>query len=191
MMGVLRRRDFGYTEMFRDKQELAEGRIWGRGLAVGLAWAWCGLGFGQVAPEDGAKLDGRVWVGMVFASAAGGAGPGEVVEMGAEEEALFEGLKGRLGRAYERAGLVEFALLGSHEQDLYRAYESWLVPSEAFFVKIDSGGWRGDELRVHVQLWHEKDVLVKTDAMLGRDRPVLISGPAWRGGRLVFAVVLR
>jgi len=177
--------------MSREKQELADSWRWGRGLAVVLGWAWCGLGFGQVVPEQGAKLDGRVWVGMIFGAAAGGDGPGEVMEVGAEEEALFEGLKERLGRAYERAGLREFALLGSHEQDLYRAYESWLVPSEAFFVKIDSGGWRGEELRVHVQLWHEKDVLVKTDATLGRDRPVLISGPAWRGGRLVFAVVLR
>jgi hypothetical protein len=44
---------------------------------------------------------------------------------------------------------------------------------------------------VHLQLWQDKKVLVKSDAVIRPGRPVFLGGPKWRGGRLVFVVMQR
>ncbi len=100
---------------------------------------------------------------------------------------LFADLRMRLGKAF---GKSHFQLLGRHTQDVLKGWESWVVPSTALCLKIDSRGLAPNNgINLHIQLWREKEVLVKCDATLNPQNPIFIGGPNWRTGRLVFVVV--
>ncbi len=106
--------------------------------------------------------------------------------MGREME---EDLRSRLGKVFTGR---EFHFLGEHTQGVFKQYESWLVPSRDLFVKLDSKGpAAGGGLRLDLQLWRDKDVIMKTDIVLRPGSPLFIEGPRWRGGNLVFVLLLR
>jgi hypothetical protein len=74
---------------------------------------------------------------------------------------------------------------------IFKEYESWVVPSKELYLKIDSRGPApGGGTRLGVQVWQGDKVLAKADAVLKPDEPLFIGGPQWRGGRLVFVIVL-
>lgn len=116
--------------------------------------------------------DGTVWAGVFLGSAA----PSKLGEEAGSAES-----KSVVGRMDKVASLKfpHYRLLGEHVQPLFKEYESWLVPSRGFFFKLDSRGPEANGgVRVAVQLWRDKEVLVKTDVVLKGDRPVLVRGPA-------------
>jgi hypothetical protein len=101
---------------------------------------------------------------------------------------MMADLRLRLAKAFPDQ--KNYQLLGRHTQNVLQQYESWVVPSKDLCLKIDSRGPTADNgIKLHVQLWQEKKVLVKCDAVLKPANPVFIGGPNWRGGRLVFVVV--
>ncbi|MEZ5301366.1 MAG: hypothetical protein R3F11_12040 [Verrucomicrobiales bacterium] len=100
----------------------------------------------------------------------------------------FKAMEERLKKAYEGK---EFSLLGEHTQNVFKAYETWVVPSKEVFLRVDSKGpAEGGGLKLNVQLWRGEKVLVKTDADLKPNSPLVLAGPKWRGGRLLFVLML-
>lgn len=116
--------------------------------------------------------DGTVWAGVFLGSSA----PSQLGEAPANEESKA------VVQTMQKLPALSFAhyrLLGEHVQPLLKEYESWLVPSRGFFFKLDSRGPEaGGGVRVAVQLWREKEVLLKTDVVLKGERAVLVRGPA-------------
>ena len=78
-----------------------------------------------------------------------------------------------------------------HQQDIFREFESWVVPSQDLFLKIDPKG-PADQggVNLHLQVWREQQLLVKSDAVLRAGSPLFIGGPAWKSGRLIFVLSL-
>ncbi|MEM0970738.1 MAG: hypothetical protein AAGJ31_15395, partial [Verrucomicrobiota bacterium] len=69
-------------------------------------------------------------------------------------------------------------------------YETWIVPSEEMYMKVDSKGPVEGGLGLHLQLWRKKNVIVKSDVVLSPDSPVVVAGPEWGDDRLLFLLVL-
>lgn len=159
-------------------------------LAVLLAAALSGAPAQQpapVAPHPAAKpaTDGKVWGALVYAcnDRKGAAASTEQPPAGLGD------LPQRLGRVF---GYQHFDILGQHLQDVFREYESWVVPSKDLFLKVDSKGpAAGGGVYLHLQFWRDQQVLVKTDTVLRPGSPLFIGGPRWREGQLVFVLVLQ
>lgn len=124
--------------------------------------------------------DGRIWGALFFSTP-------EKVET-PEGEDIAKTLS-QLGRAFPDQ---HFQLLGEHTQKIFSEYESWVVPSKDLFLKIDSKGptENSDGVNLHLQLWREKNVLLKTDVIL-RKEPIFIAGPRWGKGQLIMVIELR
>lgn len=140
----------------------------------------------QVTPLPVTKpaTEGKVWGALIFAT---------------DDKSQLTGSNekppDRLPRLNERLAMVfsfkHFEILGQHQQDIFREYESWVVPSRDLFLKIDSKG-PADKggVNLHVQVWREQQVLVKSDAVLRPGSPLFIGGPKWKNGRLIFVLSL-
>lgn len=128
--------------------------------------------------------DGHVWGALIFA-----------VNDAAQLTGSTEKPPPQLAKLNERLAKVfpfkHFEILGQHRQDIFREYESWVVPSQDLFMKIDSKG-PADKggVNLHLQVWREQQVLVKSDAVLRAGSPLFIGGPAWKDGRLIFVLSL-
>ncbi|MEM7146950.1 MAG: hypothetical protein AAF591_17600 [Verrucomicrobiota bacterium] len=129
--------------------------------------------------------DAKVWGALVYA-----ADPAEtdLPDGVATNAVAFDDISTRLGKVFPDK---KFILLGEHTQDIFREYESWVVPSKHLFAKIDSKGRDPeDRLLLHLQFWHDEDVIAKADAVLEAGSPLFIGGPKWRNGRLILVVLL-
>ena len=85
-----------------------------------------------------------------------------------------------------------FRLIGENTESIFKEYECWIVPSRQLFLKIDSLGAHPvthDGVHVHLQLWQQDHVLLKSDAIL-RESPVFIGGPACGKGQLIMVLKL-
>ena len=128
--------------------------------------------------------DGHVWGALIFAT-------NDATQLTGAKEPIHA----ELPRLNERLAKVfpfkHFEILGQHRQDIFREYESWVVPSRDLFMKIDSKG-PADKggVNLHLQVWREQQVLVKSDAVLRKDSPLFIGGPPWKEGRLIFVLFL-
>lgn len=139
----------------------------------------------QPLPNVKPETDGRVWGALIYAT-------NDPSQLTGTREKPATGLP----NLYERLGKVfsfkHFEILGQHHQDIFREYESWVVPSRDLFMKIDSKGPadQGGGVKLHLQVWREQQVLVKSDAVLRANSPLFIGGPAWKDGRLIFVLSL-
>ncbi len=128
--------------------------------------------------------EGHVWGALIFAT-------NDATQLTGAKEPIHA----ELPRLNERLAKVfpfkHFEILGQHRQDIFREYESWVVPSRDLFMKIDSKG-PADKggVNLHLQVWREQQVLVKSDAVLRKDSPLFIGGPPWKEGRLIFVLFL-
>lgn len=139
----------------------------------------------QPLPAVKPATDGKVWGALVYATDT------QQAPLGLTEQApaQFADITKRLGKVfpYER-----YEILGQHLQDVFREYESWVVPTKDLFLKVDSKGPAEDGgMNLHLQFWRDQQVLVKTDAVLKPGSPLFIGGPKWRDGQLVFVLVLQ
>jgi hypothetical protein len=58
-------------------------------------------------------------------------------------------------------------------------------------VRFEAQGKPGDtSQRLDIELWLSRKKILKTDAVVGPDRPLCILGPQWRGGRLLIMLAL-
>jgi len=128
--------------------------------------------------------DGKVWGALVYATNGPATGGSNL-----KPPADLTDLPDRLGKVFPYS---RYEILGQHLQDVFREYESWVVPSKDLFLKVDSKGpATGGGINLHLQFWRDQQVLVKTDAVLRAGSPLFISGPKWREGQLIFVLVLQ
>jgi hypothetical protein len=128
-------------------------------------------------------IDGKVWGALIYATA------GEALPLPKEVPSDLKDLNERLTKVLPDYSRYEF--IGQQNQDILRQYESWVVPTKDIFLKLDSKGHSEDGgLKLALQLWQEKQILVKTDLVLQRSSPLIIAGPRWREGRLLFVLLL-
>lgn len=147
---------------------------------LGAAFLIASVGSVSAQQDPDAKQDGQIWGALFFGT------DGEVEEA---TEGKAKAITDRLRKAFDEA---HFQLLGEHTQAIFSEYESWVVPSKDIFLKIDSKGPAkdGKGINLHLQVWREKNVLVKTDVVLRKD-PIFIRGPKWGDGYLILAIELR
>jgi hypothetical protein len=135
------------------------------------------------AAESEASVEGYLFFASNDATAP------EQEEKIAADAALLAALQGRLGKVFP---FTHYHLIGKHSQKVFKEYESWVVPSKDLCLKIDSRGpAEGGGVNVHLQLWQDTKVLVKSDSVLRLDKPIFLGGPTWRAGRLIFVVRLK
>lgn len=140
----------------------------------------------QPLPSKKPATDAKVWGALVFATND----PAEAAALPkVDVPAEFADIPQRLGKAF---AWQRYEVIGQHLQDVFREYESWVVPTKDLFLKIDSKGpAEGGGMNLHLQFWRDQQVLVKTDAVLKAENPLFIAGPKWRGGQLLFVLVLQ
>ena len=97
-----------------------------------------------------------------------------------------------MGSIKEFSTYERFELIGQHTQKIFSEYTNWVVPSKELFLNVDSKGPAEDGgINLHVQLWRRTKVLVKTDTTLKKSSPLIIGGPKWRDGQLIFVLLLK
>lgn len=137
-------------------------------------------------PVKKPATDGKVWGALIYATTDAAKLTGSAEQMPANQKDL----PARLAKAFKP--YTHFEIIGQHLQDVFREYESWVVPSQDLFLKIDSKGPAADGgMNLHLQVWREQQVLVKTDTILRPGSPLFIGGPKWRDGQLLFVLELQ
>jgi hypothetical protein len=88
-----------------------------------------------------------------------------------------------------------FFLLGKHTVEVQSRFSMWLKPSPQFPLQLENTGTTADGgLSLYWILWQKERLptkdreLVKSTSVLTTKAPLLIVGPKWRDGRLVFLV---
>ena len=138
-----------------------------------------------LSPAVNNATDGKVWGALIYAT------NDSHDLIGTKEQAPpdFASLQARLGKVFP---YQHFEIVGQHLQDVFREYESWVVPTKDLFLKVDSKGpAKGGGMNLHLQFWRDQQVLVKTDATLRADSPLFIGGPKWRKGQLIFVLIVQ
>lgn len=142
---------------------------------------------GATAAPVAAASDAQV-EGYLFFAANDAAAPAQEEKITADA-AVVAPLEERLKKVFH---FSHYHLIGRHTQKVFKEYESWVVPSKDLCLKIDSRGpAEGGGVNVHLQLWQDTKVLVKSDSVLRQDKPIFLGGPNWRKGRLIFVVRLK
>jgi hypothetical protein len=88
-----------------------------------------------------------------------------------------------------------FLLIGRHTAEVQSRFSIWLKPSPQFPLQLENTGTTADGgLSLYWILWQKEQLptkdreLVKSTAVLTSKAPLVIVGPKWRNGRLVFVV---
>jgi hypothetical protein len=140
----------------------------------------------QPLPAVKPATDGKVWGALIYATKDAK----NLIGSKEQPPAEFANLQTRLAKVF--TPYQHFEILGQHLQDVFREYESWVVPTKDLFLKVDSKGpAKGGGMNLHLQFWRDQQVLVKTDATLRAGSPLFIGGPKWKDGQLVFVLVLQ
>lgn len=82
-------------------------------------------------------------------------------------------------------GYNSFYLLGEKSRTLQPGKEEWLVPSRRIFMKVAVLEAMKAAYRLRIELYEGKKQLITTEALLARDAPLYIRGPAWGKGQLI------
>lgn len=141
----------------------------------------------QVVEDPGRTAIANVRVCVIYAT------NGSPKDAQVKGEAVSDELKERL-RKEHHLDFVNYRLLGSDYQPLMRSYESWaepLKPSDEILIRFSALGKPTKTSAIlDFELWADKRKIIKTDARLEEDKPLILLGPEWRGGRLVILVRL-
>jgi hypothetical protein len=141
------------------------------------------------APEPSANAPADAQVqGLLFFASNDATAPAQEEKVTVDAQ-LLTTTEGKLKKVFP---FSNYHLIGKHTQKVFKEYESWVVPSKDLCLKIDSRGpAEGGGVNVHLQLWQDTKVLVKSDAVIRPGKPIFLGGPDWRGGRLIFVVMLK
>lgn len=129
-----------------------------------------------------AKED-RIWGAVVFATNE---------KSPKEAPGQLEPIAGRLRRVF---GYNQFEIIGSASEKIDDQDESWLVPSPTFKLGVRARKSRSKEARggylLNLRLYHEKRPLVDTEAKLAPGSPLIIRGPQYGKGQLLFVLQIQ
>lgn len=156
------------------------------GVVMGLLAGWFTLS-ARASEDPGRAAIANVRVCVLYAT------NGSPKAAKVKGEPVSQELKDRLRKEHQLE-FVNYRLLGSDYQPLMRSYESWaepLKPSDEILVRFAALGKPSKTSAIlDFELWMGKRKIIKTDARLEEDKPLILLGPEWRGGRMVILVRL-
>ncbi len=95
----------------------------------------------------------------------------------------------RLKRVF---GYSQFELIGAAAEKIDEQNESWLVPSQSFWLSVKARRAMAKEARggylLNLQLYHDKRPLLETEAKLAPGSPLFIRGPEYGHGQLIIVL---
>lgn len=154
---------------------------------LGSAFAWLPAGLAGAPEDPGKSVVGTVSVTVYYAT------DGDAAAAGPKAAVVGKPLETRL-RNEAKLRFKHYRMLGEDTQPLFRSYENWaqpLKPSEEVLVMFEARSRPTKQAtRLDLELWLSRKKILKTDVLLEGDRPLLVLGPEWRGGRLIIAVSL-
>ena len=144
-------------------------------------------GFASAQDDPGKAVLGRVKVAVIYGT------DGDPAVAGPRFKEVEKGMARQLA-GVERVRFKHYRFLGEDDQSLFRSYENWaqpLKPSDEVLVRFEARSRPGPQsTRLDLELWLSRKKILKTDALLESGRPLIVLGPAWRGGRLIISVSL-
>lgn len=156
------------------------------GLAVSFVY-WTGFsrGFAQANPEPKPTLTALLF----YATDGNGAdAPERIADTTGETTRHLAVLR-------QASKAKQFLLIGKHSAEAQSRFSIWLKPSPQFPLQLENTGTTDDGgLSLYWILWQKerpptKDrELVKSTTVLTTKAPLVIVGPKWRSGRLIFVV---
>ena len=135
--------------------------------------------FSQEKKTEKDYLNKTFWGALVYAS------------KGKTDKPINVELSSRLKKAFPT--FQYFELLGQHTQEnVFKEYVNWVVPSNEMNLGFESKGLaENGGVKLLLKLWRKKKVILKSDLIIFPDKPVLISGPEWKEGRLIFVLEIK
>ncbi|QJE95427.1 hypothetical protein [Luteolibacter luteus] len=147
-----------------------------------------GVGVASAQTDPGKDVIGTVTVVVYYGT------NGEASAAGPRAKEIASDTSARLSKD-ERLRFSKYRELGRDMMPLYRTYENWakpLAPSNEVLLRFEAQSHLSTELmRMDVELWIAQKKILKTDAAMTPDKPLLVLGPEWRGGRLIISVELK
>jgi hypothetical protein len=131
----------------------------------------------QLQPARAA--DARVWSGLVLATNSPNPHdpPEELAPVLPKLKSVF--------------GYNQFDIIGSHEEEMNKSSEQWLIPTKSFYLHVRSEQRVQADYVVHLQFYHEKRLLVETSTKLSRHNPLFIRGPLYGQGQLIIVLLVK
>ncbi|MFL2477994.1 MAG: hypothetical protein ACJ0K4_00420 [Verrucomicrobiales bacterium] len=135
--------------------------------------------FSQERKTEKSYLNNIFWGALVYAS----------------QEKTDKPINAKLGSKLKKAfpTFQNFEILGQHTQEnVFKEYVNWVVPSNEMNLGFESKGLaESGGVKLLLKLWRKKKVILKSDLIIYPDKPVLISGPEWKEGRLIFVLEIK
>ncbi|MEA3212048.1 MAG: hypothetical protein QOE70_5105 [Chthoniobacter sp.] len=147
---------------------------------TGTALLLAGPDSASSKPNPVLATEDRIWSGVVMAtnSSSPKDPPPELREFATRLKRVF--------------GYSQFELVGSASNDIGDHGESWLVPSQNFWLGVKARRANAKEARggylLNLQLFQDKRPLVDTEAKLAPGCPLFIRGPAYAKGQLIIVL---
>ncbi len=164
-----------------------------RAALAALAAAACGLaGIRPAAADDdgpSAPKPPTLTALLFYATDGDGADAPDRISDTAKEVRRHETVLRQASKA------KNFILIGKHSAEAQSRFSIWLKPSPQFPLQLENTGTTPDGgLSLYWILWQKEPLpikdreLVKSTTVLTSKTPLVIVGPKWRSGRLIFVV---
>lgn len=95
------------------------------------------------------------------------------------------------GRLEKLFGYNQFEILGRHAEKMAVSDGQWLIPTKQFYLEVETREGRGATYLLRFKLWHEKEMILQTEAHVGPASPLFVRGPQYGKGQLIFVVEVR
>ena len=139
------------------------------------------------ARDPGLEEIGKVRTELIFGT------NGSVDALGSGVKPLPRAEVERLQKAAKIGQYKKFVRLGSVEQAVLRGYKSWAAPianSEAILVTFQPQARVEKKLRLDIELWQKKKMVLRWDPSFDVGKQIYLMGPKWRDGNLIIRVKL-
>ncbi len=122
-----------------------------------------------------ADADDKVWCGVILASSPK---KGEQAKQAPAEIAPYAK---RLSKVFN---YDQFEIIGSATKAMDNQTERWLVPTQNFWVGAHATRV-SDGYQLRLEFYHDKRLLVETEAKLGVGSPLFVRGPLHERGQII------
>ena len=88
-------------------------------------------------------------------------------------------------------GYNQFEVIGRHVEKMATSDGQWFVPTRQFFLEVQTRQSRERFCRLRFTLWHDKRMILETEARVMPGSPLFVRGPQYGRGQLIFVVEVR
>lgn len=129
--------------------------------------------------EASAPRDGEIWTGVLLATneSSPKAPPRWLAPFSERLEKIF--------------GYNQFEVIGRHVEKMAVSDGQWLIPTRQFFLEVQTRQSGEGSCRLRFTLWHDKKMILETEARVMPGSPLFVRGPQYGRGQLIFVVEVR